>query len=412
MSEALNTNSVDSVVFSRNDADQLVITINAALHQDVLLEKYYQFMLPSAPRPAEIVWNEQDGVLDIGTSKLIMQEVSYPGFDIIADAINEPLVGDALDSALFDEERLEPDTIKDQDQPSIAEGVNNEQPINEESNLAQQDTNKQAAANKAPAVTQIPNRQNVTKIKSNSGGTKIGVAAPSPLADTRVIERLVKEGIGARAKPQRQQKQRREVVPLPVVNHTERGRQLLATAMDGFRENGTDGVDFINTSGIASTKLGQLLDINSHVPFPMAEAGVFASVGAFWYYIASEAPDESVRNLYGAGCRNARNRLTSRKVEGFNRLIAEATWAKVSSNQELRNYMVSNDLKYNCFFLQQGTDLPIRSNLEEWYMPILEEIGFTLKQIKKTGDETRTPDFSFLDHGYARNQNQNQRRRY
>lgn len=410
MTEA--TTTISPVLVSRKLNGQLVINLHSSVTSEEVITAYYEFCvgMGEPEGPAEITWNATENTLDIGTAELIIPEGFYPGFDIVAE---EMLSGEALDSALMEEEKLEPETKPTQ--PEVVE-------IAIAPAIVEIPTPGMAVATgHAFNVTPIHNNNNVTKIQGNNGVTKIAAAAPSPLASPQIIDRLVKEGVGARAKQGRQQPQqvRQQRPAAPVVHHSERGRELLANALNGFRQHGTDGVDFINTSFIADTKLGKMLDINAHVPFQIVDAGEFASVGAFWYFIASETPDESVRHIYGKACRDARYRLSgtaSRKVEGFNRLIAEATWAKVCSNEELRTYMTGNALRYRCFFMQEGSDFPVSTPLENWYMPILEEIGYVLKQIRKTGDETMVPDFSFLERRYDNNQrgnqNGNQRNRY
>ena len=414
------TDISDAVLVYRKLTGQLVISLKAAVTSEEVLNAYYQHCIQAGEpeRPAELVWDKATNTLDIGAAELVVPEGFDPSFDIVAD---DTLSGEALNSAIMDEEQLEPETNQPPAHYKGPEGVLSDEQINEEPTLNKQDLARiKGTQINASAVTAIRNN-NVTKIKGSSGVTKIGTAAPSQLANTAVINRLVKEGIGARAKPQRQQhqQQRQERAPAPVVHHNERGRELLANALVGYRQHGRDGVDFINTSAAATTKLGAMLDINAHVPFEIVDAGEFASVGAFWYFIASETPDESMRYLHGQGCKAARHRMISRKVEGFNRLIAEATWAKVCCNAELKSYMTGNALRYRCFYLPEGTDMPMSTPLESWYMPILEEISYVLKEIHRSGDETLAPDFAFLerrvwnqDNVNNRQNNGNNNRRY
>ena len=400
------TNPTVPVTVYRKITGQLVVCLQPGVTPEEVITAYYKHATDAGEPagPAELLWDAANGTLDIGAAELVLAYDFEPSFSIVAD---EPLSGDALNSAIMEEEKLE------QEQPPAhyrgPEGVQSDKQINEEPTLDNMDLARIAGQSTNNAVvTAIRNNGSVTKIQGNSQVTKIGQPAQPKLANQQVIERLVNEGIGARAKNYRNQtphRQRQPIAPAVVVHHTERGRELLATALSGHRGGAVDGVDFINTSGAAQTKLGAMLDINAHVPFQVIDAGEFASVGAFWYFVASESPDESVRYLHGAQCRHARHHLISRKVEGFNRLIAEATWAKVCTNEELKSYMTGNDLRYRCFFTQEGSNYPVSSNLEAWYMPILEEIGNTLKRIHKSGDETLAPDFSFLERRQWGNEN-------
>ena len=415
MSEAQIATSVQTspVEFSRTEQGRLIINIKSDVSAEEVIQLYTTFN--NEESSPEITFNKETNSLDIGNNDLLIPEHFTPAFEIIGDVPMDELHGDDLDSAIMEE-------LQHDNPPIVDESNDTEQQDVKHAPVEHKEEKLPVAQADSSIVTPIRSNNQSTKIKGGDRPTKIATAAPSPLAAQRTIEKLVKEGIGSRAKPQRNQKQRREVVPAevtppPVVHYSERGKELLANALSDFRGSGKDGVDFINTSSIAETKLGKLLDINAHTCFHFLDAGEFHSVGAFWYFIASEYPNDSVRGLYGSACRNARYNLVSRKVEGFNSLIAEATWAKVCSNPELRSYMLGNDLPYRCFFIQEGNQYPVRSNLEEWYMPILEEIASTLKKIKATENELLVPNFSFLDRYDPRNrytygQNQKQRPRY
>jgi hypothetical protein len=396
MSEAqvATVNQIPAVVFSRDSEGKLLIAINSPLSAQETMDKYFEFLFSGSgadastvPPPAELIWDKTEDAIDIGTSSLTLAAGVEMTYSITATetAITSDDVRAAID---FENSQMQVQSLAEPEAAVRTEVV-----------AGAQESVTEPFAVGASAVTKIRSDANVTPIRAGSGATVIGKAAPSPLAAPRTVERLLKEGIGSKSPKQQPQKQkfRRDVAPAPVVHHSVRGRELLANALDAFRANGVDGIDFINTSGEATTKLGKLLDLNAHVEFTIPEAGSFSSVGAFWYYIAAVTPDEAVRRLHGVQCRNQRQKGDTRVVEGFHTLIAEATWAKVCSHKELRSFMVGNDLPYRHFFTQPGSSFPTNSKLAPWYMPILDEIGRTLKEIQKTGEETLTPNWSILD---------------
>lgn len=240
----------------------------------------------------------------------------------------------------------------------------------------------EAAFNTEAALEAFNKKWNAQPLKTN----KRGNAKP---ADAGQLSQLVREGVGSKAKKKAPLRQ--------VVRSTEAAAHYLAAAIHDFQQPGEDGMDFINTSAIAETRLGKFLDINARVPFAYQNIGEFASVGAFWYFISAETPDDSLRSLHGTAARNARNRVKSRAVDGFRTLIADATWAKINSDPGLVMAMVENDLRFMCFYKQDNSPLIAQSPVSSWYMPVLEEIANTLREIAGTGNTDLVPDFSFLD---------------
>ena len=138
-----------------------------------------------------------------------------------------------------------------------------------------------------------------------------------------------------------------------------------------------DGVDHINTSSVAQTKLGFLLEINCFSPFEHPELGHFDSIGGFWYYILCDQ-NSMFRTLSGRPCKIAGEREQRKNgtdtVEGFKSIIAEATWVKVISNKEIMDYMVDCDLPFTCYYPVGQALIPEFTATSSWYSAILEEI--------------------------------------
>ena len=232
------------------------------------------------------------------------------------------------------------------------------------------------------------------------------VPAKSVVAKTNSLEDLVKNGIGSQV-----------VKSKSGYAHSPKATSLLLKAMGSFKnttakqtidkENGIDGVDFINTASSGDTPLGRALDINYHIRFQYQSTGWFASVGAVWFYLLADTQDESLRNLYGVSCRNIRERITPRHVEGFRTIIADATWAKINSNKHFVAAIVKNELPYVCFYAKNISDKQgkqttqvVDSSIAYWYVAVIEEIARTLKESAKTGNTELIPDFSFIENLY------------
>lgn len=169
-----------------------------------------------------------------------------------------------------------------------------------------------------------------------------------------------------------------------------------------------DGKDHINTSAISKTRLGKLLDINAFSKFKHSQLGEFASLGGFRFFLAGDQ-DDVFRTLSDTRVRVVGSRKTLKRVDNFRTIMAEATWDKITQNNELINLMVESTLPFRSYYLQGELQLPSFSNDDSWYMPILEECRRALIKnanvIKSAEDngvdvnvnELIYPDFSFLE---------------
>jgi hypothetical protein len=170
----------------------------------------------------------------------------------------------------------------------------------------------------------------------------------------------------------------------------------------------SDGVDHINTSAIGKTRLGKLLDMNAFSKFKHAQLGEFASLGGFRFFLAGDQ-DDAFRTLSDTRVRVVGARKTLKRVENFRTIMAEATWDKITQNNELINLMIESTLPFRSYYLQGELQLPSFSNDDAWYMPILEECRKALiknAQVVKNAEQAGTdvnideliyPDFSFLE---------------
>ena len=249
-------------------------------------------------------------------------------------------------------------------------------------------------------------KKSKTMNKTQSANQFSAVPNTPVVAKTNTLQDLVKNGIGSQA-----------VKAKSGLTHSTKAMALLSKAMGSFKNtvvkppvdkvNGIDGVDYINTASAGDTPLGRALDINYHIRFQYQNTGWFASVGAVWFFILSDIRDESLRNLYGVSCRNIRDRINARHVEGFRTIIADATWAKINSNKHFAAAIVKNELPYACFYTKyiseangKQTKQVVDTSIAYWYVAVIEEISRTLKESAKTGDNTLVPDFGFVENLY------------
>ena len=239
-------------------------------------------------------------------------------------------------------------------------------------------------------------KPNENKTKPAANVNQFSAEPKTPVEKRQVnLDKLVKNGVGS------------------LVDHSKpktRVAELLSRATSTFKnsvpkvhvnkETGIDGVDFINTASNSDTELGRALDINHHIRFQWQDLGWFSSVGAIWFYIISETREESYRNLHGVACRNIRDKIVPRRLDGFRLMIADATWSKISSNKNFAAALVKNKLPYVCFYKKNNGTEVVDSTIAFWYMPVLEEIARTLKAIDETGDTTLVPNFDFVEKLY------------
>ena len=114
------------------------------------------------------------------------------------------------------------------------------------------------------------------------------------------------------------------------------GRAASTYIQKAFKDSKTlnevDGVNHINMSHFANTRLGKFLDINAYTPFYHRELLNFNSVGGLWYFVKCVEPTETFRYLHGSDCRAEARKHAIREVEGFKTIIADATWIKINAH--------------------------------------------------------------------------------
>lgn len=228
-------------------------------------------------------------------------------------------------------------------------------------------------------------------------------AAKKP-ADKSALTELLANGIGSRAKPVEQSRYKPTAEPkqnhqLPNVRNNPAALDYMQNAIQDFVVEGQDGVDFINISLKAKTPLGRILDIDANLPFVYPTLGTFTSVGGLWMFITDESPNDEYRYVHGQDARRTRYmiRNSRRHVQGERIVVADATWVKVNASKELKEDLINCDLPFKSFQPSSQSAIPQHSPIAHWYIPVLDRIVDTLREIVRTGDKDLVPDFSFLD---------------
>jgi hypothetical protein len=244
--------------------------------------------------------------------------------------------------------------------------------------------------------------------QSPLGSAEPVTSADKPLVDLSRLKGF-NENRGTNAPTNRGKKQKEKPMPnvnqpqakapqKPALLQSEKAQSYLRDAMQRNRVEEIDGVTHINTSASAVTMLGKALEINARIPFNHPDLGPFASVGGLWYFVASDGtPDESFRTLHGRPVRIHAAKVKMREVKGFKVIIANATWIKIRSDETLAKDMAANELPYRCYYHVGEMAFPQSTVIAEWYMPVLEEIGRTLKSIYVHGQVDAFPNFEFLE---------------
>ena len=183
-------------------------------------------------------------------------------------------------------------------------------------------------------------------------------------------------------------------------NSTDLAKEFLKKAkiIKNTSYSNEDGIDHINIARDANTELGKLLDINSYSPFNHPSLGNFNSLGGFWLYITAEAETTKEINfcrwIHGSSVVYRKKAMKTKKIDGFVLIMADALWYKINAIPELVEAMIINKLPYSSYFATK--EKQTLSKIGAWYVPVLNEIARTLREIKKSGNHKLMPDFKWL----------------
>lgn len=176
-----------------------------------------------------------------------------------------------------------------------------------------------------------------------------------------------------------------------------------------------DGTKHINVMPEGITELGRILDLGAKTPFDHPDLGRFSCLSGLWYYLCA-APIEDFRSLSGNALRRFSKKYTLNHVDGFYRIMAEATWFKVMQNQKIIDLLIKTEnakgevIPFNCYYLKgEEEKIPVKHKNSSWYVPILEEVRRVIlinnkvlinkrkNEEEVSPDDLEKPNFDFCD---------------
>lgn len=175
-----------------------------------------------------------------------------------------------------------------------------------------------------------------------------------------------------------------------------------------------DGETHININYTGKTNLGKVLDLNSKSDFSHPDLGKFATLSGMWHWLCGKQSDE-YRTLWGGPLKEACRDTKLKHIDGFYRIMAEATWYKVIQNENLIKMMIKSvdkngtPIPFKCYYTQGHAGVPVIHKNSKWYVPILEEIrkvvisnNKIIMDKKSKGEQLlpedlSVPDFSFCE---------------
>jgi len=132
-----------------------------------------------------------------------------------------------------------------------------------------------------------------------------------------------------------------------------------------------DGVDHINIYSKGRTPLGRMLSNFAHIIFYHPKHGVFASVEAYWYWLATGMKHDGLRRLYGASAKSAGIRELPVKMadEEFRRHICDALTLKVAQNLQLAKALSVSTLPLRHYYAYGACKPAVHENKKhQWQL--------------------------------------------
>jgi hypothetical protein len=125
----------------------------------------------------------------------------------------------------------------------------------------------------------------------------------------------------------------------------------------------------------------------SYTPFELTNAGKFASVEAYWYWLYGAG--EGVRQLYGFQAKRYGKEMLRKQyksenalfeIKGFRDCIKAAFKAKVEQTPNLAGMLMASDLPFAHYYVFNGKVKKIKQH--NWQIEFWEELRTKLKQQK------------------------------
>jgi hypothetical protein len=143
-----------------------------------------------------------------------------------------------------------------------------------------------------------------------------------------------------------------------------------------------DGITHINIYSRGKTKLGRLLSNFAYAPFTLGNAGTFASVEAYWYWLLTGS--EQVRSLFGFSAKQVGKRILSQKgfteinsgLQGFKDCIRNAFTQKLAENPDIEKLLLVSELPLTHYYVFNGKK---KEAGYEWQVKFWENLRSKLK---------------------------------
>ena len=118
-----------------------------------------------------------------------------------------------------------------------------------------------------------------------------------------------------------------------------------------------DGVDHINVYSKGQTELGRLLSNFPHTPFEHPSYGNFASMEAYYYWLASGMRHDWLKPLYGFKAKEIGRGCDKVYCEHFDQLLYEGLECKVGQNDHIRILLTDSVLPLAHYYVYGGKPL-------------------------------------------------------
>lgn len=162
----------------------------------------------------------------------------------------------------------------------------------------------------------------------------------------------------------------------------------------------TDGVDHINISNRARAEIGEVLWIESLLPFNHDIIGRCTSVAAGWDFLTTGCLDPSLRTAPRSGRRRVVEELRNNENTRFtmnhgNFIFIDLLWSQIMQIPRLKEELLKTSLPFDCYQLEGELNLPFRSRISR---RVVESMEFVRSAILNN----QVPDAKVITNGKTR----------
>lgn len=161
-----------------------------------------------------------------------------------------------------------------------------------------------------------------------------------------------------------------------------------------------DGLNHLNVWSQAKTPLGRWLSNFTYSPFTHPMYGRFASVEAYWYWVASGRTQNQLRPLYGVSAKKVGIQIERVPMEegDFHDAVTEAFVVKLATYPDMMNMLADNTLPLKHYFNYAGRIID-QTSRHGWQLERWETLSRMLRA-RREGREMERPHW--YDHPVIR----------